>query len=102
MAQYFLEFCDLTYDHENFLHENLVLQWAWLCAVRIAVHTLAASEHMHVHACTCTYAYPTQYSECVNCQKRNAESLLKTSHFSLHLQTSSLMPCVRIVGRATT
>ena len=30
MAQYFREFRDLTSDHENFPHENLVLLWAWL------------------------------------------------------------------------
>ena len=30
MAQYFREFRDLTSDHENFPHENLVLSWAWL------------------------------------------------------------------------
>ena len=30
MAQYFREFRDLTSDHENFPHVNLVLLWAWL------------------------------------------------------------------------
>ena len=30
MAQYFRKFRDLTSDHENLLHENLVLLWAWL------------------------------------------------------------------------
>ena len=44
MAQYFREFRDLTSDHENFPHENLVLLWAWL-PKRLCVRP-SASEHV--------------------------------------------------------
>ena len=52
----FREFRDLTSDHENFPHENLVLSlwWVWLCAV-LCAHTaqralgaLVDSKHLHV------------------------------------------------------
>ena len=44
MAQYFRKFRDLTSDHENFPHENLVLLWVWL-PKRSCVRP-SASEHV--------------------------------------------------------
>ena len=51
-------------------------------------HALArrlASTYIHV---TCMYAYPAQYSECVNCKKRSAESLLMMSLCAYFQKTS--------------
>ena len=49
MAQYFREFRDLTSDHENFPHENLVCSWwAWLCAVQRSERWRIASTGMYV------------------------------------------------------
>ena len=47
MAQYFREFRDLTSDHENFSHENLVLLWAWLCSVYVHMHIAIAIAIVH-------------------------------------------------------
>ena len=50
---YFHEFRDLTSNHENIPHENLVLWWAWLCAVHIyrivLAARMAASKYVHMY-----------------------------------------------------
>ena len=52
MAQYyFREFRDLSSDHENFPHENLVLLWA--CHV-LCAHANRKRDHAYVHACDTT------------------------------------------------
>ena len=77
MAKYFREFHDLTSDHENIPHENLVLWWVWLRAVLASTCT-----YVHVRVRVCTYVYPAQYSELVNCLKQSAHTLLKMSLYA--------------------
>ena len=49
MAQYFCEFRDLTSDHENFPHKNLVCSWwAWLRAVQRSERWRIASTGTYV------------------------------------------------------
>ena len=96
-----------------------VVQWALACAM------LADSEHVHipVHTGTCLYFHSKQITKVRSLSRTRKCLLWKTSRqikslwcttgirngssfllirFSSHLQTSSPMPCVRIVGRVTT
>ena len=46
-SKFSFEFHDLTSDHKNFPHQNLVLWWAWLCTVQCSDYcTLADSKHV--------------------------------------------------------
>ena len=46
MAWYFREFRDLTSDHKNFPHKNLVSWWAWL---HTGQHSKALVDSEHVY-----------------------------------------------------